>query len=858
MKRYTATLISGLIASIMLGNNALALTTYFGTEQYGVSLTARTALDTQQTSRSSSQTGHSFSNLTVDGLTSLGNPQSLTLADGSTVAISARDFTGSVIGALTASSPVLSISATLQDGSPRPQSNPFTQYRNENIGSASSRNAILFDFSEPFASFGGWFGDIETRQDGSGTNANYYLIDASLNILYQGILPSSTPLASQVGCGGGTNGCGNKGSRWIGFSNDTNAAVKYVLVVVGDDDGVVGSDGNSEHLSFYGGKIGKAYPDLWITKSATGSYISGNIVTWTITFGNSGYINASNVTISDLGGINSLISSGVIRTGTLNVGETQTMSITGIVQGTSGDIAYNSVTINYPFQELSTGNNSATGSVPIIGTRADIGITKTVSLSSAQSGQQLSYTLHYFNNGPHTAENVIINDSLPTGFLYQSHNTGLYIGNAIQLMISSLVLGMSGSIMVTGIIQGISGDIITNQATISSSTIDSSSGNNTGTITTTILPTICDLWINKIPHTGSALSGDSIQWIITYGNNGPDLCSNVIINELGGTGSNLTPSVLWSGTLGSGQTGVVSINETVQGMSGTIIYNNVSITTTTNELTTGNNSSTNSVSLYELTPPIINADVQIIKTSSHNIIISGSTIIFTLTYSNNGPTGASNVIIQDILPSGFTSLSLSTGTLIGNVFQLIVPWLGTGQTGIITIQGTLVGEGGSIVSNTATITTSSTGDAINNNTSSVTISILTPAPSGGGGSFETCGDGIVQGSIGEQCDDGNTNDTDGCNTLCKLIPQPYCGDGLLQISNNESCDDGNNNNNDGCTNQCIIELPKSDYPTHSGADNDRESNIYNIFSTIESFGEQLIEYIIPTQTLPKTGADSEE
>ncbi|HNG97569.1 MAG TPA: DUF4215 domain-containing protein, partial [Candidatus Absconditabacterales bacterium] len=305
-------------------------------------------------------------------------------------------------------------------------------------------------------------------------------------------------------------------------------------------------------------------------------------------------------------------------------------------------------------------------------------------------------------------------------------------------------------------------------------------------------------------------------------------------------------------------TGVVSINETVQGMSGTIIYNNVSITTTTNELTTGNNSSTNSVSLYELTPPIINADVQIIKTSSHNIIISGSTIIFTLTYSNNGPTGASNVIIQDILPSGFTSLSLSTGTLIGNVFQLIVPWLGTGQTGIITIQGTLVGEGGSIVSNTATITTSSTGDAINNNTSSVTISILTPAPSGGGGSFETCGDGIVQGSIGEQCDDGNTNDTDGCNTLCKLIPQPYCGDGLLQISNNESCDDGNNNNNDGCTNQCIIELPKSDYPTHSGADNDRESNIYNIFSTIESFGEQLIEYIIPTQTLPKTGADSEE
>jgi cysteine-rich repeat protein len=43
--------------------------------------------------------------------------------------------------------------------------------------------------------------------------------------------------------------------------------------------------------------------------------------------------------------------------------------------------------------------------------------------------------------------------------------------------------------------------------------------------------------------------------------------------------------------------------------------------------------------------------------------------------------------------------------------------------------------------------------------------------------------GILEG--GEECDDGNDNNNDGCTTLCKL---PYCGDGFVQTG--EACDDG--------------------------------------------------------------------
>lgn len=50
---------------------------------------------------------------------------------------------------------------------------------------------------------------------------------------------------------------------------------------------------------------------------------------------------------------------------------------------------------------------------------------------------------------------------------------------------------------------------------------------------------------------------------------------------------------------------------------------------------------------------------------------------------------------------------------------------------------------------------------------------------------------------GEQCDDGNTLDSDGCTIACKL---PRCGDGAVQKG--EECDDGNAVGTDSCSNAC--------------------------------------------------------
>jgi uncharacterized protein (TIGR03382 family) len=61
-----------------------------------------------------------------------------------------------------------------------------------------------------------------------------------------------------------------------------------------------------------------------------------------------------------------------------------------------------------------------------------------------------------------------------------------------------------------------------------------------------------------------------------------------------------------------------------------------------------------------------------------------------------------------------------------------------------------------------------------------------------------CGDGHVQAGV-EECDDGNTVDNDDCTNLCTL---PVCGDGVVQAG--EECDDGNTVDNDDCTNLCTL------------------------------------------------------
>ncbi len=103
-----------------------------------------------------------------------------------------------------------------------------------------------------------------------------------------------------------------------------------------------------------------------------------------------------------------------------------------------------------------------------------------------------------------------------------------------------------------------------------------------------------------------------------------------------------------------------------------------------------------------------------------------------------------------------------------------------------------------------------------------------------------CGDGVVDTDLGETCDDGNNGAGDGCDPLCNVEQffecsenekhksecKPICGDGvwlsdkILGEGKGEECDDGNINDDDGCSSICKVEKEKG-YECYAGTYDNR-------------------------------------
>ena len=243
---------------------------------------AATAIGPVSFSQNTIPAGPNNQSISADGYTLMMSE------NGTLVQVSLRNLNdadianSSSVGMVASGQPRLDNTSTLQGSAPRPASfyNTSAQPRfwNENTGSTTSRNAILFEFSESVTAFGAWFADIETRTDGNGTPAFVRLLDEAGNRIGDDIIiHTSTSDQSQCGASSATfpssndnfRGCGNRTTRWIGFV-DPDAQVKQMLVVVGDDD--FGDDGYREHLSFIGATLAQPVasdPNLILVKRIT-------------------------------------------------------------------------------------------------------------------------------------------------------------------------------------------------------------------------------------------------------------------------------------------------------------------------------------------------------------------------------------------------------------------------------------------------------------------------------------------------------------------------------------------------------------------------------------------------------------
>ncbi|GAB1418018.1 hypothetical protein MASR2M12_07830 [Bacteroidales bacterium] len=119
-----------------------------------------------------------------------------------------------------------------------------------------------------------------------------------------------------------------------------------------------------------------------------------------------------------------------------------------------------------------------------------------------------------------------------------------------------------------------------------------------------------------------------------------------------------------------------------------------------------------------ITVKILKADVMITKTASSNTPQMGSNITFTLTAKNNGPDEATNVVVNDALPSGYTFVSATPSTGTWSAPNWNIGTLAKNATATLDIVATVKTTG--TYQNTATISATEYDPTPGNNSSSVT------------------------------------------------------------------------------------------------------------------------------------------
>ena len=383
---------------------------------------------------------------------------------------------------------------------------------------------------------------------------------------------------------------------------------------------------------------------------------NGNILTWNIDY------------MPQNGIVNMKVFTTIIESGTQTPNLTNTATLTSVDQ-----------------EELNIDNNQATCSltVPIA---ADIGV---IQDNPIINNSQVRIIIHTKNNGPNTATDVQINDILPTGLTFQSAEMDIGTYNPITGIwnIGTLNNGQTGTLTLLASITGTG--TIKNTANTNRDDAIEFNWNLDNDAQTRIIqnsgynPTV-DIRVKQFPWYYNA-DTKTYQYTYQYSNTpvfttqiknlGPDDATNVQIQYIIGNGLKYEGYSTTAGTVTRNgniltwnidympQNGIVNMKVfTTIIESGTQTPNLTNTATLTSvdqeELNIDNNQATCS-----LTVPIA-ADIgvtQVYRTFIDNDILYS---IITITTINNGPNTATNVQINDILPTGLTfqSAEMDIGT----------------------------------------------------------------------------------------------------------------------------------------------------------------------------------------------------
>ncbi|HFC29608.1 MAG TPA: autotransporter domain-containing protein, partial [Oceanospirillales bacterium] len=254
-----------------------------------------------------------------------------------------------------------------------------------------------------------------------------------------------------------------------------------------------------------------------------------------------------------------------------------------------------------------------------------------------------------------------------------------------------------------------------------------------------VTPNNQDVSILKTANVGDIEVGEEFVYELSVSNNDTQSAATGInvSDDLSQAGVTLVsidaPSVFnCSGTtvvsctatqLQASETQVIKLTVKAPNQTGTI-NNTATVVTDSVDNDASNNSS--QVSVNVTSAPAVVADVAIEKTVVANVD-SGENLQWMLKIHNNGPDAASNIVVQDILPVGFTfgAVNNSACTNANSTVTCNFTSLANGEDIVLEISGQVDLEQGQL-SNTATILSTTSIDNNNDNDESTAQVIVNP------------------------------------------------------------------------------------------------------------------------------------
>ena len=368
--------------------------------------------------------------------------------------------------------------------------------------------------------------------------------------------------------------------------------------------------------------------------------------------------------------------------------------------------------------------------------KADLKITKTDSPDPVLAAETLTYTLAVSNQGPSTATNLQVVDTLPSGTSFVSASGTDWACNQVSGTVTctraaSLAVGAAPDIQIQ-VTAPDQGGSISNTATVSATENDPVSTNNSATEATSVTPK-ADLSITKTDGKASVGAGSSTTYTIRVTNNGPSSVTGAILSDPSATGLSKTALACSATTpgqcvtpptktqleggsfalpaLASGDFYELTVSANVSATSGSV-SNAASVTAPagTTDPTPGNNSATDTDSVGLV------SDLSITKTDGVIKVGENSTVSYTIVASNAGPSDASGAVFKDAAVANLSVSTVTCGTVTGgaicpttpnttNVLMqnagIVIPTLPSGGSVTFTVTGT-AGSGAQIA-NTATL-----------------------------------------------------------------------------------------------------------------------------------------------------------